>query len=65
MRPRRTTYFEHRRCENCAHFKQHYVYQGNGLYTPCNCGHCRYPRIKPVFQMMVCDLFTEKDTPPT
>ena len=60
MRPRKTNLFDDRRCENCAHFFQHYVDYGNGSFRPCYCGHCGKPRIKNVKPDMTCDLFAEK-----
>lgn len=32
-------------CADCIHFRQHYVLV-KGWYTPTNCGHCVFPRIK-------------------
>lgn len=40
-------------CTNCAHYYQHYTRMQDIHYwetihgfTPVNCGHCVYPRIK-------------------
>lgn len=32
-------------CQNCRHFRQHYVSDGK-RYDPAYCGHCVYPRVK-------------------
>lgn len=32
--------------KKCKHFIQHYLQQGR-RYSPLNCGHCRYPGLKP------------------
>lgn len=34
-------------CANCRHYFQHYIKDPYGsAYTPCNSGHCVYPRCK-------------------
>lgn len=47
-------------CENCEHFRQHYVKRGKG-YTRVNCGHCVHPRIKKRLpNTTACDHYREK-----
>lgn len=33
-------------CANCKYFWQHYVYESRCGFSPCNAGHCTYPRLK-------------------
>lgn len=33
-------------CQQCQHFRRHYVRQGRGRYIPIMVGHCVYPRLK-------------------
>lgn len=33
-------------CINCKHFYQHYIFTAYSGFSPCNAGHCDYPRIK-------------------
>lgn len=32
-------------CENCAHFRRHYIWDG-WRYAALRYGHCVYPRLK-------------------
>ena len=33
-------------CEQCRHFRRHYVRMGNNHYRPISAGHCTHPRLK-------------------
>ena len=33
-------------CEQCRHFRQHYVREGRSHYVPIHAGHCVHPRLK-------------------
>jgi len=33
-------------CENCTHFRQHYIHFWEQRYDAIPCGHCVYPRLK-------------------
>lgn len=33
-------------CQQCQHFRRHYVRQGRRRYIPIMVGHCVYPRLK-------------------
>ena len=63
MRPRRTSYNDPVRCENCRYFLQHYVLWGkpdSGDYRACCCGHCTQANVKMAKPYFVCDAFAEK-----
>lgn len=33
-------------CNDCQHFRQHYVFFLETRFDPVPCGHCVYPRLK-------------------
>ena len=33
-------------CQDCKHFRQHYVHIFDEYYHTIPCGHCVYPRLK-------------------
>ena len=33
-------------CINCKHYMLHYITIDGKVCEPCNCGHCKYPRLK-------------------
>lgn len=51
-------------CINCKHFHRHYVHKGPPVYTvqwtPLNCGHCAYPRLKDRKAYDTCEHFEQK-----
>lgn len=52
-----------RRCENCAHFYQHYFipkYQEGGLMA-CDCGHCYHRRRRTTRPDRICEFFEMKE----
>ena len=49
-------------CQNCIHFRRHYVKWGEDLYWPCGSGHCVYPRCKPRYNdTKACQHYVPKD----
>lgn len=45
-------------CEDCAHFRQHYVRRSRGVYMKVGSGHCVRPRRKPRYNdAKICDYF--------
>lgn len=51
-------------CGNCKNFYQHYVRtEGCGWeFTPCNAGHCCYPRLKGRKPCDTCSQFKVKES---
>lgn len=51
-------------CANCNHFHQHFVERKDRLnirfFTPCNEGHCVFPRRKNRKPSDTCDKFKER-----
>lgn len=47
-------------CANCEHYVQHYTSIDGVHMTPCNCGHCVYPRVKSRKPGDVCEKFSYK-----
>lgn len=48
-------------CKDCIYFIQHYVKYARG-YSTANCGHCKYPKIKPRTPYdAICKSFKRRD----
>ena len=51
-------------CQNCKHFRQHYVKDALDRYSKCGSGHCVYPRCKPRYNdTKACQHYTSKENP--
>lgn len=50
-------------CINCKHFHRHYVLGSwhHGRYTPIDCGHCVFPRMKERKAYDTCEHFKNKN----
>lgn len=50
-------------CQNCKHFRQHYVKDALDRYSKCGSGHCVYPRCKPRYNdTKACQHYISKET---
>lgn len=63
MKPRKAPSGDPQRCENCLHFRQHYVLisPSENHYNKCGSGHCLAIRSRGVKWGNTCSLFREKE----